>query len=76
MKDATGKSEELKYDFELAHLYDREVKNLSGGELQRFATMIVSISKAQVFIFDEPSTYLDVKQRLKSAKLIRSLQTA
>lgn len=57
-------------------MYEREVKDLSGGELQRFATMIVSLAKAQVFIFDEPSTYLDVKQRLKSAKLIRSLQTA
>ena len=38
--------------------------------------MIVSLAKAEVFIFDEPSTYLDVKQRLKSAKLIRNLQNA
>lgn len=66
----------MKHEFELAHLYDREVKNLSGGELQRFATMIACIAKAQVYIFDEPSTYLDVKQRLKSAKLIRNLQTS
>ena len=74
-KDAVGRSEQLKFDFELDHLYDREIKFLSGGELQRLATMIVCMAKAQIFIFDEPSTYLDVKQRLKSAKMIRSLQT-
>ena len=26
-------------------------------------------------MFDEPTSYLDVKQRIKSAKLIRGLQT-
>jgi translation initiation factor RLI1 len=41
------------------------VKVLSGGELQRFAISVVVVQKADVYMFDEPSSYLDVKQRLK-----------
>ena len=46
---------------------------LKGGELQRFAIGIVIVQKADVYMFDEPSSYLDVKQRLKAATSIRSL---
>jgi len=74
-KDKTGLSEKLKVDLELDKLYERDIGDLSGGELQRFAMMIVMIQKAQVYMFDEPTSYLDVKQRIKSAKLIRGLQT-
>lgn len=48
-------------------------QDLSGGELQRFAIAIVLVQKADVYMFDEPSSYLDVMQRLKAAKAIRSL---
>lgn len=37
--------------------------------------MAVLIQKAEVYIFDEPSSYLDVKQRIKMAKIVRSAQT-
>lgn len=46
---------------------------LSGGELQRFAIGVVAVQKANVYMFDEPSSYLDVKQRLNAARVIRSL---
>jgi ATP-binding cassette subfamily E protein 1 len=59
----------------LAKLYERNVGDLSGGELQRFAMMIVMIQSAEVYMFDEPTSYLDVKQRIKMAKLIRAMQT-
>ncbi|KAJ0885856.1 putative adenosinetriphosphatase [Helianthus annuus] len=52
---------------------DRNVGDLSGGELQRFAIAVVAIQNAEIFMFDEPSSYLDVKQRLKAAQVIRSL---
>ena len=52
---------------------EREVANLSGGELQRFAIGVVVVQKADVYMFDEPSSYLDVMQRLKAARCIRSL---
>jgi ATP-binding cassette subfamily E protein 1 len=54
----------------------RNVEDLSGGELQRFAIAMVCIQKADIFMFDEPSSYLDVKQRLKAAQAIRGLIAA
>ena len=74
-KDKLGRSEELKHSLELSKLYDRDVSELSGGELQRFAMMIVLIQDAQIYMFDEPTSYLDVKQRIKMAKLVRGIQT-
>lgn len=60
---------------ELEEVLDRNISDLSGGELQRFAIAMVCVSKADVYMFDEPSSYLDVKQRLNAAKTIRSLIT-
>jgi ATP-binding cassette subfamily E protein 1 len=58
---------------ELNQILDRDVSDLSGGELQRFAIAVCAMKEADVYIFDEPSCYLDVKQRLKAAQVIRSL---
>jgi translation initiation factor RLI1 len=52
---------------------DRDVAKLRGGELQRFAIAIVAVQDADIYMFDEPSSYLDVKQRLKASRVIRSL---
>ena len=52
---------------------DREVGVLSGGELQRFAIAAVAVQQSDVYMFDEPSSYLDVKQRLTAAHMIREL---
>ncbi|KIR69006.1 ATP-binding cassette, sub-family E, member 1 [Cryptococcus bacillisporus CA1873] len=64
---------ELEEDLELKHLQSREVSQLSGGELQRFAIGIASVRKADVYMFDEPSSYLDIRQRLAAARVIRGL---
>ena len=45
------------------------MENLSGGELQRFAIAVVAAQAADVYMIDEPSSYLDVRQRLKAAKV-------
>lgn len=58
---------------DLSHIKDREISALSGGELQRFACAMVCIQNGDIFMFDEPSSYLDVKQRLNCANTIRSL---
>lgn len=58
---------------ELRNVTDREIGVLSGGELQRFAIALVAVQKADVYMFDEPSSYLDVKQRLTAARTIREL---
>jgi ATP-binding cassette subfamily E protein 1 len=41
--------------------------------LQRFAIAAVAVQNADVYMFDEPSSYLDVKQRLTAAHMIRQL---
>ncbi|KUI60422.1 Translation initiation factor RLI1 [Cytospora mali] len=65
--------EEILDVLELRHIYDRDVPLLSGGELQRFAIGVTCVQKKDVYMFDEPSSYLDVKQRLAAARMIRSL---
>lgn len=72
-KDTKGNSAKLIEELELSHLLTRDIKELSGGELQRLAILIVCIQNVQISMFDEPSSYLDVKQRLKAAQVIRSL---
>jgi ATP-binding cassette, sub-family E, member 1 len=46
---------------QLDHLLDREIEVLSGGELQRFAIAMVAVQNADVYMFDEPSSYLDIR---------------
>jgi len=58
---------------QLVAVLDRNVDHLSGGELQRFAICTVAIQEMDIYMFDEPSSYLDIKQRLKAARVIRSL---
>ncbi|KAI1977119.1 Fe-S cluster-binding ribosome biosynthesis protein [Ophidiomyces ophidiicola] len=58
---------------ELNQVKDRDISLLSGGELQRFAIGLVCVQQADVYMFDEPSSYLDVKQRLSAARTIREL---
>ncbi|MEM1743336.1 MAG: ATP-binding cassette domain-containing protein, partial [Nitrososphaerota archaeon] len=57
--------------FELSHLLDRDISVLSGGELQRLAIAVCISRNADVFLIDEPSAYLDIKQRFKIASIIR-----
>lgn len=58
---------------ELGHLLERDIKVISGGELQRVAIAATVLRKANVYFFDEPTSYLDIKQRIKVSKFIRTL---
>jgi len=58
---------------DLGNVLEREVQHLSGGELQRFIIGLTCVQKVDIYMFDEPSSYLDVKQRLNAARMIRSL---
>jgi ATP-binding cassette, sub-family E, member 1 len=64
---------ELISKLELEKILERDLKNLSGGELQRVSIAATAGKKADIYAFDEPSSYLDVSQRLKAAELISSL---
>ena len=61
-------------ELELKKIWDRPLDVLSGGELQRVAVAAALSRDADVYLFDEPSSYLDVKQRLVVARAIRSLK--
>jgi len=72
-KNDRGVLNEIVEALDLKSILDRDVKTLSGGELQRFALGVVIVQKSDVYMVDEPSSFLDVKQRLKAAQTIRSL---
>lgn len=72
--DERGKVEEAIKRLQLDAVEDRDIANLSGGELQRLAIATAFCKDADVYLFDEPSSYLDVKQRIEMAKVIRSLR--
>ena len=57
----------------LENALDKDIKVLSGGELQRLAILIALLQKVNVYMFDEPTSYLDVKQRLTASNLIRDM---
>lgn len=66
--------DELAENLELGKIWERPLEVLSGGELQRVAMAAALSREADVYLFDEPSSYLDVKQRLQVARAIRSLK--
>ncbi|RBQ24054.1 MAG: Cobalamin import ATP-binding protein BtuD [Methanocorpusculum sp. MCE] len=55
----------------LMPILQSEVKNLSGGELQRVAITLCLSREADLYILDEPSAHLDVEQRLVTTKVIK-----
>ncbi|NLF87470.1 ribosome biogenesis/translation initiation ATPase RLI [Candidatus Bathyarchaeota archaeon] len=61
-------------ELDLHKIWDRNLDVLSGGELQRVAVAAALSRNADVYLFDEPSSYLDVKQRLIVARAIRNLK--
>ena len=71
-KDAKGIMDHAIEALELDNILERQIGQLSGGELQRFVIAMTCVQKADIYMFDEPSSYLDVKQRLNAARMIRS----
>jgi len=73
--DERGQLSQLARQLQLETFWERPVKVLSGGELQRVAIAATLCREADVYLIDEPSSYLDVKQRLEAARAIRSLKS-
>ena len=72
-KDEKKEQEKYIRMFDLEKLRTRDISELSGGELQRFACALACLQQADIFMFDEPSSFLDVKQRLNAGLSIRNL---
>lgn len=71
--DEKKKLSEIAESLEITPILNRDISKISGGELQRVAVAATMLKKANIYFFDEPSSYLDVRQRLRVAKLIREL---
>jgi ATP-binding cassette subfamily E protein 1 len=72
LKDAKGIIfEECKRKLGLSKLMDKKLTELSGGELQRVALTKALTQEADIFLFDEPTAFLDIEQRFEFASLLR-----
>ena len=71
--DERDKLEYVCKELQLENVLDREMENLSGGELQRVAIAATVVREGDFYYFDEPTSWLDVSQRLNAVKVIRSL---
>jgi len=59
--------------FNLKYLLDKQISNLSGGELQRVATANCLVQDADIYLVDEPSAYLDSEQRMITSRAVRRI---
>ena len=66
-------TDKLVQQLNLQNILDRDIAQLSGGELQRLAVAVTTAKDAEYYFFDEPSSYNDVYQRLTVAKVIKEL---
>ena len=57
----------------IMHILSRKLESLSGGELQRVALCATLLKEADVYFFDEPSSYLDIYERMRMVRIIQEL---
>ncbi|MCK4938436.1 MAG: ribosome biogenesis/translation initiation ATPase RLI [Methanosarcinales archaeon] len=71
--DERGIMDEMARKLEIEHVLNRDIKDLSGGELQRVAMAACVGREADFYFIDEISPYLDIYQRINSARIIQEL---
>ncbi|MEX2681459.1 MAG: ribosome biogenesis/translation initiation ATPase RLI [Candidatus Sigynarchaeota archaeon] len=72
--DQRNKLAEIMERLNLMKIKERTLDVLSGGELQRVAIAACLLKDSQVYLFDEPTSYLDIEERLQVADAIRALK--
>jgi len=71
--DEGGRLDEVVDALNMRPFLEHDVATLSGGELQKVAIAGTMLKDADVYFFDEPSSYLDIHERLRIARAIRGL---
>ena len=73
--DNSGKFDEIIDKLNLHNILDKDISEgkISGGELQLTAIAAALLKNADLYFFDEPTSYLDIHQRLKIAKILKEL---
>jgi len=69
--EGSTEEEQVVNPLKIKKLYNKSVKNLSGGELQKVAIVSCLLQKVDLFALDEPSAFLDVEERIAVAKFIQ-----
>lgn len=69
--DERGIGKELIKALDLTQVLDNNIEKVSGGELQRIAIAACLSKDAQAYFIDEPSSFLDIYQRLNAARVIK-----
>ena len=71
--DDRGEMENYTELMGISHILDRKLGDLSGGELQRVAICATLLKEADVYFFDEPSSCLDIYERMRMVGVVRGL---
>jgi ATP-binding cassette subfamily E protein 1 len=71
--DERGALEGLVERLGIAPVVDQPVDTLSGGELQRVALAATLVRDADFYFLDEITPYLDIGQRMTTARIVREL---
>ena len=73
--DSSGQYDEIINKLGLENTIDKHIekKEISGGELQLVSIAAALLKDVDIYFFDEPSSYLDIHQRLKVARIIKDL---
>jgi ATP-binding cassette subfamily E protein 1 len=71
--DERGVLDETVKDLDLDIILDRDISELSGGELQRVAIAACAMRDADFYFFDEVTPYLDIFQRIRAARMIKAM---
>ncbi len=69
--EGSQEEEQIVDPLKIKKLYNKSVKNLSGGELQKVAVVSCLLQKVDLYALDEPSAFLDVEDRIAVAKFLQ-----
>ncbi len=73
VSEAGGSARSTLHDVGFTGRTDRRLSELSGGELQMVAIARTLATDADLYLVDEPSSYLDIVHRLEVARVLRRL---
>ncbi|MFH1238448.1 MAG: ribosome biogenesis/translation initiation ATPase RLI [archaeon] len=55
------------------NVLENKMDKLSGGELQKIAILAASLGNSDIYFFDEPLAFLDIKERLRVSDFLREI---
>ena len=69
--EGSQEEEQILDPLKIRKLYNKSIRNLSGGELQKIADASCLIQKVDLYALDEPSAFLDVEDRIAVGKFLQ-----